>query len=95
MNKDELQLIDDVRQIVSVARQHAYRAVNVMQVISNWLIGRRIVEQEQNGLQRADYGKHIVEVVSQTLTAEYGKRILKNKHIQFPTVLHAVQELTN
>lgn len=83
MNKDELQLIDDVRQIVSVARQHAYRAVNVMQVISNWLIGRRIVEQEQNGLQRADYGKHIVEVVSQTLTAEYGKGYSKTNISNF------------
>ena len=83
MNKDELQLIDDVRQIVSVARQHAYRAVNVMQVISNWLIGRRIVEQEQNGLQRADYGKHIVEVVSQTLTAEYGKGYSKTNITNF------------
>ena len=83
MNKDELQMIDDVRQIVSVARQHAYRAVNVMQVISNWLIGRRIVEQEQNGLQRADYGKHIVEVVSQTLTAEYGKGYSKTNISNF------------
>lgn len=83
MNKDEQQLIDDVRQIVGVARQHAYRAVNVMQVISNWLIGQRIVEQEQNGHPRADYGKHIVEVVSQTLTAEYGKGYSKTNISNF------------
>lgn len=73
MNKEEQRLINDVRLIVDISRQYAYRAVNVMQVISNWLIGQRIVEHEQDGRQRADYGKHILEVVSQTLTAEYGK----------------------
>ena len=73
MDKEEQRLINDVRKIVGISRQYACRAVNVMQVISNWLIGQRIVEQEQNERQRADYGKHIIEVISQALTAEYGR----------------------
>lgn len=83
MDKEEQRLINDVRRIVGISRQYACRAVNVMQVISNWLIGQRIVEQEQNGRQRADYGKHIVEVVSQTLTAEYGRGYSKTNISNF------------
>lgn len=53
MDKGEQQLINDIRQIVGISRQYAYRAVNLMQVISNWLIGQRIVEHEQNGCKFA------------------------------------------
>ena len=83
MDKEEQQLINDVRRIVGVSRQYAYRVVNVMQVVSNWLIGQRIVEHEQYGRQRADYGKHIVEIVSQTLTAEFGKGYSKTNISNF------------
>lgn len=83
MDKGEQQLINDIRQIVGISRQYAYRAVNLMQVISNWLIGQRIVEHEQNGRLRADYGKHIIEVVSQSLTEEYGKGYSKTNISNF------------
>lgn len=83
MDKGEQQLINDIRQIVGISRQYAYRAVNMMQVISNWLIGQRIVEHEQNGRLRADYGKHIIEVVSQSLTEEYGKGYSKTNISNF------------
>jgi predicted nuclease of restriction endonuclease-like (RecB) superfamily len=46
---------------------------NMMQVVQNWLIGRRIVVQEQQGKARADYGKHIIELASQSLTEEFGR----------------------
>ena len=39
----------------------------------NWRIGQRIVEQEQNGASRAEYGKHVIEVASAALTEEFGK----------------------
>ena len=51
----------DLKKIVDAARAYSYRAANQMQVISNWLIGWRLVEQEQQGKQRADYGKRIIE----------------------------------
>lgn len=42
-------------------------------MVSNWLVGRRIVEQEQHGRERAEYGKRIIELALEALTAELGK----------------------
>ena len=55
------------------ARRQAYRCADHLLVVRNWLIGWRIVAQEQNGKERAKYGKHVIELVSQTLTEEYGR----------------------
>lgn len=63
-----LQLID----IVETARNMSYRAANLMQVASNWLLGWRIVEQEQHGEKRAAYGKHIIEIASKAMTEKFG-----------------------
>ena len=65
--------VNDLRTIVSAARDASYRMANLMQVAQNWLIGRRIVEQEQQGKIRAEYGKHVVELASQVLTKEFGR----------------------
>ena len=65
--------VNDLRTIVSAARDASYRMANLMQVAQNWLIGRRIVEQEQQGKMRAEYGKHVVELASQVLTKEFGQ----------------------
>lgn len=73
-NKGEENIfISDLRTIVSAARDTSYRMANMMQVLQNWLIGRRIVVQEQQGKARADYGKHIIELASQSLTEAFGK----------------------
>lgn len=73
INADDAQFISDITAIVYTAKQKAYQAADTYQVVSNWLVGRRIVEQEQHGQERAQYGKHIVELASETLTAEFGK----------------------
>lgn len=73
INADDAQFIGDIKAIVYTAKQKAYQAADTYQVVSNWLVGRRIVEQEQHGQERAQYGKHIVELASETLTAEFGK----------------------
>ena len=52
--------IADLRSIVSTARKMSFRAANLMQVACNWLLGWRIVEQEQQGKARADYGRRII-----------------------------------
>lgn len=70
---EENVFISDLRTIVSAARDTSYRMANMMQVLQNWLIGRRIVVQEQQGKARADYGKHIIELASQSLTEAFGK----------------------
>lgn len=65
--------MEDIKQIVVTAKTQAYRAVNLMQVASNWLLGWRIVEQEQQGKARAEYGAYIIKLASEVLTAEFGK----------------------
>ena len=73
INTQENQFIEELKQIVHSARKMAYSAVNFSQVQQNWLIGQRIVMQEQKGKVRAEYGKHIIELASKSLTAEFGK----------------------
>ncbi|MDR3246254.1 MAG: PDDEXK nuclease domain-containing protein [Prevotellaceae bacterium] len=65
--------IAQLKQIVHAARSKAYSAINFTQVEANWLIGQRIVEQEQEGKARAEYGKYVIRIASQELTAEFGK----------------------
>ena len=64
--------IADLNSIVSTARNMSFRAANLMQVACNWLLGWRIVEQEQRGKARADYGKRIIEEASKVLTENFG-----------------------
>jgi len=66
-------LYDRVRQILESARSSASRSVNTVQVMANWLIGREIVEEEQKGRRRAEYGKQLLLDLSTRLTADYGR----------------------
>ena len=59
--------------ILKNARQKAYIAVNSAMVEAYWEIGRRIVEEEQRGKERAEYGKEILQNLSKELTEEFGK----------------------
>jgi len=65
--------INDIKGILATARQNAYSAVNVAMVEAYWQIGKRIVEQEQHGEDRAVYGEGILKELSKALTAEFGK----------------------
>ena len=64
--------IEEIRDILTLARQKAYTAVNAAMVEAYWLIGKRIVEQEQHGEERAVYGEGILKELSKALTAEFG-----------------------
>ncbi len=64
---------DDICKILKDARNKSYLAVNSAMVSSYWLIGKRIVEEEQKGAQRAKYGKKLLEQLSKKLTFEFGK----------------------
>lgn len=72
-NDEDNMLVNDLRSIVSKARSKAFAAVNYSLVERNWRIGQRIVEEEQNGTSRAEYGKHVIEVASAALTKEFRK----------------------
>jgi predicted nuclease of restriction endonuclease-like (RecB) superfamily len=63
----------DIRHILQSARSKAQTAVNSAMVEAYWLIGKRIVEEEQHGDNKAKYGKRLMEELSTALTADFGK----------------------
>lgn len=65
--------ICEIKQIVTQARQKAYSAINSAMVEAYWLMGKRIVEEEQQGKERAEYGKQQLKELSIELTKEFGK----------------------
>lgn len=65
--------ITEIKDIITRGRQKAYSAINTAMVEAYWLIGRRIVEEEQGGTSRAEYGKQILKELSAELTKEFGK----------------------
>ena len=73
MLPDEVEFVTDLKAIVYTAKAKAYQAADLYNVASNWLVGRRIVEQEQNGQARAEYGKRVITLASRALTEEFGK----------------------
>ena len=70
---DSIQFIGDLKEIVGRARRYAYTSINYAQVSQNWLIGQKLVMQEQGGKARAEYGRRVIEIASKALTAEFGK----------------------
>lgn len=73
LTQQESRFVSDLKNIAGEARSQAYRAADHLLVVRNWLIGWRIVEQEQEGKERAEYGKRVLELASQSLTEEYGR----------------------
>lgn len=93
-NDEDNMLVNDLRSIVSKARSKAFAAVNYSLVERNWRIGQRIVEQEQNGASRAEYGKHVIEVASAALTEEFGKGFSETNIMNFKKFYLKFKELT-
>ena len=65
-------LVTDLKQIILQARQGAYAAVNACMISAYWKIGQRIVEEEQHGNVRAEYGKKQLQELAKILTLEFG-----------------------
>ena len=74
-NKQSIEktFINDVKKIVEQGRAMAYSGVNAVMIETYWRIGQRIVEQEQNGSERAEYGRQLIEFLSAELTRTFGK----------------------
>lgn len=66
-------LVAEVRTLIHNARRAAGSAVNTIQTVTNFEIGRRIFEHEQKGIKRAVYGSELLKVLSERLTQEFGK----------------------
>ena len=63
----------EIKETLLLSRNQAYSAVNFAMVQAYWHIGRIIVEHEQNGTLRAEYGKGVLNQLSEQLTQEFGK----------------------
>jgi predicted nuclease of restriction endonuclease-like (RecB) superfamily len=91
---DENNFVADVKEILFAAQQKAYTAVNSAMVEAYWLVGKRIVEEEQLGEKRAAYGKKIIENLSKELSLEFKKnysertlREFRQFYSTFPTLI--------
>ena len=74
MNESQLiNIVGSIKELIQQARNLAYKQVDLLSVITNFEIGRIIVENEQGGEQRAKYGKETLKEVSQQLTREFGR----------------------
>jgi len=72
-DKAERQLFERVVAILEQARSQVIRTVNSRMVLAYWHIGREIVEEEQHGENRAEYGERLIRGLSKRLTAKYGR----------------------
>ncbi len=96
--------VDDIRSIVRKYRTEAAYSLNLTIIHERWAIGQRIVEEDQNGELRAEYGTNLINVLSQELTLELGKgynprslAYYRQLYVYFPEweILHTrVQNLT-
>ncbi|MBQ7264758.1 MAG: DUF1016 family protein [Firmicutes bacterium] len=66
-------LYNDISKVITEKRKQAYVAVSQSMVQAYWEIGRIIIEEEQNGELRSEYGKKVLQKLSDKLTDEYGK----------------------
>lgn len=91
MANEVSKIYNDIAKILENARVKTYNIVNSAMVETYWEIGRRIVEEEQNGESRSKYGSKLLETLSKNLTYNFGKGFseanLKNMrafYIAFP-----------
>lgn len=88
----EQKFITDIKNLLTAARQRAYNTINFVMVEAYWKIGKRIVEEEQSGNERADYGSFLIKELSKQLAGEFGKgfseanlRNFRQFYLTFPT----------
>ncbi len=91
-------LYQQVRAILDDARRRTMRSVNVEMVRAYWLIGQAIVEHEQKGKGRADYGERLIESLAERLTQEVGRgftatnlKYMRQFYLTFPKS-HALRD---
>lgn len=65
-------IIGEIKEIISQSRENAIRAVDFERVLMYWHIGKRIFEEEQQGRERADYGKYLIKHIAEALEPEFG-----------------------
>ena len=95
-NNNIQKLYTSICSIINKARSNAYKAINFAMVVSYWSIGQQIVEDEQQGNTRAEYGKAVLKELSKKLTAErYITDELKQHEDEVLSAQTKVNELEN
>lgn len=86
-------IITDIKDVISSGQKVAYNATNKAMILTYWHVGKRIVEQEQNGNERSQYEQALIDAFADELTKEYGKSYSKRNlqyfrkfYIAFPDV---------
>jgi predicted nuclease of restriction endonuclease-like (RecB) superfamily len=74
--------VNDIRAIIELGRKQAYDAVGQTAIATFWNVGRRIVEEEQQGKKRAAYGTNLIKNLSETLIPVYG-RIFNKRNLDY------------
>ncbi len=84
-------LLEEIKNLLHISRQHLQQTVNTTMVQTYWNIGWLIVEDEQKGKERAEYGKKQLEAIAESLTQEFGKgfdarnlRKMRQFYLTFP-----------
>jgi len=72
------QFVEGIRELIAGARTAVARGVDLVQVHTNFEIGRRIVEEEQRGEDRAAYGEEVIRALADHLTGEFGSGFSKS-----------------
>jgi predicted nuclease of restriction endonuclease-like (RecB) superfamily len=100
-NKNLESVYTNIKNVLDEARNKAIRSVNFAMVQAYWHIGRLIVEEEQSGKERADYGKYLIRELSKKLSSDFGKGFdernlwyMRSFYITFPNVNALRSELT-
>ena len=91
-------LLTDSEAIIEQALGTAYRMVNILLVKRNWLLGKRIAEEELKGESRAEYGKRVIPSLAERLTAKYGQGFDRTNlyyYLDFAKVYPALFEVDN
>ena len=66
------EVANEIKQMILAGRDSAYQAANSAMLLTYWNIGKRIVEQEQDGADRAEYGKSLIVMLARELMLEFG-----------------------
>jgi hypothetical protein len=98
-SRNSTQLYEGIRNLVVSGRQSAASGVNLLQVYTNYEIGRRIVEQEQKGVDRAQYGKELLNEQAARLTGEFGNgfsvsnlRYMRQFYLAYPERIAPIRQ---
>ena len=93
-------LVGSIADVIDDARRTAVRSVNVAMTAGYWLIGRHIVEFEQGGKDRGDYGRAVVERLAADLTRQFGRGFsrqnlwqMRQFYVSFPAARTVAQDI--